>query len=105
VKPKNEPLGAGWLARELDRIDAARGDYVTSRWYVVEITPSKSYRRGDGHGGTEIDWTREKVVRRSAYFNLKSQAQAFLDKYEPDEGSTLKIREDKLYRTVVETWY
>lgn len=86
-------------------IKASRGDYVRSRFYIVEVTPPQSYRRGDGHGGSEIDWTREKSVTVSDFFDTKEEAQAFLDEHEPDEGKSLKIIENKLYRKVVETWY
>lgn len=103
MKPKKKP--GNWLNEVLDDVERRRGEYVKSRFYVVEITPSTSYRRGDGHGGSEIDWTREKRVVTSGYFSNKTQAQKFLDAHEPDKGNKLVIGQDKLYRRVVEEWF
>jgi hypothetical protein len=105
MKPKNQNKSSDWLSEVFDRVERERGDYVKSRFYVVERTPSKCYRRGDGHGGSELDWTSEKVVIVSDYFGTKAKAQAFLDAHDPDEGNKLEIKQDKLYRKLVEKWY
>lgn len=104
MKPKNTSKGY-WLTEELERIEQRRGEYIRSRYYVIEITPSKRYDRGNGHGGSEYAWSREKRNKVSEYFTSKPQAQDFLDMHEPDEGKTLAIVEEKLYRKMVEKWY
>lgn len=104
MKPKGQD-DSNWLSKQFDRIERERGDYVKSRFYVVEVTPRKHYYRGNGHGGTEGAWTTGKEVIVSGYFSRKAQAEAFMNAHDPDEGNTLEVRQDKLYRKLVETWY
>jgi hypothetical protein len=104
MKRKTE-LGKNWLNDLLDDVERRRGEYVKSRYYVVEITPRKAYWRGDGHGGSDRDWTDTKTIIVSDYFQTKPAAQKFLDEHEPDDGNRLEICQEKLYRRVVEEWF
>lgn len=94
------------LMEELKQnIDASRGEYIRSRFSILEVTPPQRCIQGDGHGGSEIIWIGEKRVAVSDFFDTREEAKAFMDEHEPDEGNSLKIVEHKLYRKVVETWY
>jgi hypothetical protein len=105
VKKKNDEseFGPGWLDRSLDRIDR-KHPVIAERWFVNEVTPSVRYSRGDGHGGSDWDWTREKRVRVSDYFKSKAKAQEFINEHEPDAGKTLEIYHDKCRRYVHDRW-
>lgn len=103
MKKKGTPTD--WLREILDDVESRRGEYVKSRFYVVEVTPPKRYYRGDGHGGSELDWTSGKTHIVSGYFPNKTKAEAFKDEHEPDDGNRLEVRQDKLYRRVVEEWF
>lgn len=104
MRPKNRPPSANWLAEELERVRKRRGEYIRSRFCIIEITPPKRESYGDGHGGTEYGWSMAKRNRVSGYFPTREQAQAFMDLHEPDRGKSLEIKEEKLYRRVVEEW-
>lgn len=94
-----------WLWDELERVKERRGEYIRSRFYVVEVTPSQRYDQGNGHGGYESAWTKQRIVMVSDYFDTKEEAEDFLNKHEPDEGKTLETREEGLYRRTVEEWF
>lgn len=86
-------------------MEKERGEYVCSRFYIVEIVPSKRYSYDNGHGGAEYGWTSRQDIRQPYKFETRKDAQKFLDEHEPDEGNRLEIREEKLYRKTVEKWY
>lgn len=105
MKFKGVTTDKHWLSELTDRIIEDRGEYVKSRFYIIEKTLPVRLYQNDGHGRLEPFWTSVKTDRVSDYFDLKEDAESFLDAHEPDEGKTLEIKEERLYRRVVETWY
>ncbi len=95
----------GWLQEALEDARRRRGDYIKSRYYVVEITPPRRYSYGDGHGGWEYDWTNTHEVRVSQYYERKEDADRFIEEHDPDQGKSLAIRKNELYRRTVEEWH
>jgi hypothetical protein len=85
--------------------EKALGTPIAKRYFVVEVTPSVRYDAGDGHGGTRYDWTREKSVVVSPYFDTAAEAKAWMDKHEPDEGKGLVVKHQTLYEKVVRNWH
>lgn len=103
VKRKDELTMRDWLAEHSARMHAER-PVVKSRWFVVEITPAKRIWVGDGHGGSDSDWTDELVQVVSPNFDEEQLAEQWLEQHEPDEGKRLEIRKQNLRRRIYEEW-
>ena len=92
------------MREQVERINK-ENPIIQSRWYVVEVTPSKRYSYDNGHGGAEYDWTDEKVRRVSPYFECDGQCYEWAEMYDPDEGNTFEIYREDYRRTVTEKWW
>lgn len=103
VKRKDAPDDRDWLKNYLDKYDQ-ENPIIDTRYYVVEVTPSEMYYRGDGHGGSEPCWTKQTEVRVSKYSQSKEACEKFIEEHEPDKGKELKIRTEHKRRTVTERW-
>lgn len=103
VRRKDAPDDKDWLKRYLERYNEDN-PIVATRYYVVEVTPSEMYWRGDGHGGSERCWTNQTEVRVSEYSQSKRDCEKFVDLHEPDEGKSLAIRTQHKRRSVTERW-
>jgi hypothetical protein len=103
VHKKQEP--GSFFKELLEDIEARKGKLIKKRWHVVEITPSVRYRQGDGHGGIEWSWTREKSIRVSDYFNYKNMADLFISEHDPEEGNYLQVRCEGLYEKTIQQWH
>lgn len=71
---------------------------IKFRWGIIEHTPEYDY--GDG-------WSRpipEKNKIVSPWFNTKEEAQAWMNRHEPDKGSTLKVLRQRLLRREWTEW-
>jgi hypothetical protein len=89
VKLKGE-VKENWFTDELDRINRDH-PVVRTIYAVAEITPARSERQGDGHGGSEWAHIAAKLVVVSPEFNDKKDANKWWEAHEPDEGKTLKV--------------
>lgn len=93
-----------WLDRVLDDIER-RHPIIETRFYVVEVTPRVRYNRGDGHGGTDYEWTDEVNTKVSPYFKTKKGAVNWMNDHVPDEGKTLSVMKQNKRRTIEEKWW
>lgn len=66
-----------WLRRSLDLIEKRKQEspIIETKYYVVEITPSKRYSYDNGHGQAEWDWTRATSKAVSGEFAKKEYAE------------------------------
>ncbi len=103
VKAKNEPK-RDWLKDSLDRIDR-ENPIVATRYFVVEITPTERYERGNGHGGYDWEFTGMTENTVSPYYDKKADATKWMNAHEPDDGKTLAVRKQNKRRTVTERWW
>jgi hypothetical protein len=103
VKKKNEK---NWLQSLLDEHEERKKNspIITSKFYVVEVTPSRRYSYDDGHGRAEYDWTGEREEVVSPVFQHRKQAEEWLDEHEPDEGNSLVIRRENLREFTERRW-
>ena len=94
-----------WLEMRLEQLDKDH-PIIDTRYYVVEITPSRQVRipNGDGHGGSTYDWVGPEETRVSVYSSGKASCEAFIEAHEPDEGKTLDIRTEHKRRFTTERW-
>lgn len=106
VKRKTTDTNGDWLTKLLRDTEEKKKNspVIKSDFQVVEVTPSKQYRRGDGHGGSEVDWTQEqrKVVAKG--FPTEEAAREWMKDYEPDKGNEFKIRQMNLRRFTEDRW-
>lgn len=93
-----------WLTRELNDIER-RNPVIETRFYVVEVTPSHRYSVGDGHGGTDYEWSDEVNTKVSPYFKTKKSAVKWMGDHVPDEGKTLAVMKQNKRRTIEEKWW
>lgn len=104
VQPKRKG-GGNWLTDELDRVHKrTEKNTIRFRWSVVEVTPSKRYAMGDGHGGTEWAWSQESSKIVSPFFENEDEAKVWMDAHEPDEGKSLKVHRQRLLRHEWTEW-
>lgn len=104
VKSAESEDNVYWLTKVQTDIDR-RNPIIETRYYVVEVTPSKRYNQGNGHGGYEAAWTNETVDKVSPYFRTKRAAVKWMSEHEPDEGKTLAVMRQHLRRTITEKWW
>ena len=95
-----------WLEDVFREIDEKKKNspIIKSDFQVVEVTPSKPYRRGDGHGGSEPAWTQEKRHVVAKGFETEEAAREWMKDYEPDKGNEFKIRQMNLRRFTEDRW-
>ena len=84
-----------FLAKEAERY---RKSVIDTVWFVVEHTPG--YNTG-GYYDQDVDPVNRKV---SPDFSEKSEAIAWRDEHEPDEGNKLLIAHQDKTRRVYEEW-
>ena len=104
MKPKSEQRN-DWLKEVMENVVKRRGEYVRSRYYVVEVTPGYEYSYDNGHGQAAYGWQPACEKRVSEYFDTEEKAQYVVDTHDPDPGKILAIRKDDLYRRTVEEWH
>ena len=105
VKPKNEKTWNVKLQDLAKDLIARRGTPIDERWYVMEVKPARRYRTGDGHGGSELQWTREVHSKVSPYFGTRQEAEKWAEGFEPDEGNRFEFKKQTLYERVVREWH
>lgn len=93
-----------WLDRVLNDVER-RNPIIETRYFVVEITPSRREDVGDGHGGIEYQWSTEKQDRVSPYFRTKKSAVKWMDEHVPDDGKSLRVMKQNKRRTITEKWW
>jgi len=87
-----------WLSKELKRIKDHYGPVLQERFYVIEHRPA--YNTG-GYYDQDIPAENRKV---SPYFDTEAEAQAWMDKHEPDKGKSLHIWKDQLFERKLREW-
>ena len=105
VKVKGETK-KNWLESYEEELTERRkkNPIITTRWFVVEITPPVRYATGDGHGGTDWDWTYESREVVSPMFQHEYQVKAWVEQHEPDDGKKLEINRENLREFTERKW-
>lgn len=103
VQKKNQK---NWLESWIEEHEKRKRDnpIIKTVWYVVEITPSYRYATGDGHGGTDYEWSNTREDRVSPEFDTRKDAEAWMNEHEPDHGKILKIDSVNLRRFTEDRW-
>ena len=99
VRPKQDNKSILTVLREQAEELERMSPVLRTRWYVVEHTPARRY-----HDGYDYTWGRESNQVVSPYFDSESDAETWVDKHEPDEGSTLIIKSQNLREFKYKKW-
>jgi hypothetical protein len=92
-----------WLREDAERRKREQ-PVIKTRWFVVEHTPSRRFATGDGHGGTDYEWTHATYKVVSDYFDNVKDAMSWMDRHEADKGKTLEVKFQNLRRKTVDQW-
>lgn len=92
MKPRETKVLSDWLTEATERIERMQ-PIIKTKWYAVEVTPSKPYYDDYNYGP---NYTEAKARVCSNYYGTKEEVEAFLEKFEPDEGSHFEIRKKNL---------
>lgn len=92
MKAKETKNVSDWLTEATERIERTK-PIIKTKWYAVEVTPAK---RTPWHDDSGRDWIDAKARVCSGYYETKEEVEAFLEKFEPDDGNHFAIRRKNL---------
>ena len=98
VKPKRDQNIFQMLREQAEEFNRV-SPILETRYYVVEHTPARRY-----NDGYDYTWSSESNRKVSPYFKTKEDAQKWLDRHEPDEGSELRIHHQNLREYRYRQW-